>query len=152
MPRPTGAARQRRVYSGKKKRHTLKTQVATAARGEILALEAGHRGPAADKRLDEGSAIATQCPTVPQQGDLAYPGTAAVLTPQRNPRGGVLSDELRQDNRRLAAVRGHVAQGIRRLTAFRILREHSRPALGLFPMVAAAVAGLGHLARLLQTA
>jgi DDE superfamily endonuclease/Helix-turn-helix of DDE superfamily endonuclease len=151
VPRPTGEARQRRVYSGKKKRHTLKTQVATDARGEILTLDAGHRGPAADKRIYEGSPIATQFPAATKQGDLAYTGTAGVLAPHRKPRGGALSEELRQENRRLASVRVHVEHGIRRLKAFRILRENYRHALGLFPMVAAAVVGLVHLARILQT-
>jgi hypothetical protein len=62
-----------------------------------------------------------------------------------------LSDELRQENHRLASVRVHVEHGIRRLKAFRIVRENYRHALGLFPMVAAAVGGLVHLARILPT-
>ena len=81
---------------------------------------------------------------------LAYMGTAGVLMPHRKPRGGVLSEEVRQENRRLAAVRVHVEHGMRRLKAFRILRENYRHAVGLFPMVAAAVVGLVHLARILQ--
>jgi Helix-turn-helix of DDE superfamily endonuclease/DDE superfamily endonuclease len=51
--RPSVKERQKRVYSGKKKRHTLKTQIATDQDGEILTLEAGHRGPQADLKLYE---------------------------------------------------------------------------------------------------
>ena len=149
IPRPTGEARQRRVYSGKKKRHTLKTQVATDPHGELLALDAGHPGPTADKRLYEGSAVPHQFPTVPKQGDLAYVGTAGVEVPQRKPRGGQLTAEQQAANRQKASVRVHVEHGIRRLKAFRILREPYRHALGLFPMVAAVVAGLVHLNRLM---
>ena len=148
IPRPTGAARQKRVYSGKKKRHTLKTQVATDSRGELLALDAGHPGPRADKRLYEGSAVAEQFPKAVKQGALAYVGTVGVETPQRKPRGGTLTPAQRAANRQKASVRVHVEHGIRRLKAFRILRENYRHALGLFPMVAAAVAGLVHLGRL----
>jgi DDE superfamily endonuclease len=145
IPRPSGEARQRRVYSGKKKRHTLKTQVATDVRGTLLAIDAGHPGPTADKRLYERSAVAEQFPTAAKQGDLAYVGTAGVETPQRKPRGQPLSEAQRAENRRKASLRVHVEHGIRRLKAFRILREPYRHALGLFPMVVSAIAGLVHL-------
>ena len=49
--RPSLPARQKRVDSGKKKRHTLKSQVVTDTKGEILDLDPGQRGPTADKRL-----------------------------------------------------------------------------------------------------
>jgi DDE superfamily endonuclease/Helix-turn-helix of DDE superfamily endonuclease len=148
IPRPTGAVRQKRVYSGKKKRHTLKTQVATDSHGELLTLDAGHPGPTADKRIYERSAIPEQFPRTTKQGDLAYVGTAGVETPQRKPRGGALTPAQRAENRQKASVRVHVEHGIRRLKAFHILRENYRHALGLFPMVAAAIAGLVHLGRL----
>lgn len=148
IPRPSGEARQRRVYSGKKKRHTLKTQVATDVRGTLLDMEAGHPGPTADKRLYEGSTVAEHFPTATKQGDLAYVGTVGVETPQRKPRGQSLSAAQRAANRQKASVRVHVEHGIRRLKAFRILREPYRHALGLFPMVASAVMGLVQLGSL----
>jgi hypothetical protein len=148
IPRPTGEARQKRVYSGKKKRHTLKTQVATDAQGELMTVDAGHPGPSADKRLYEGSALPEQFPRAAKQGDF-YVGTAGVEVPQRKPRGGQLSDAQRAENRQQASVRVHVEHGIRRLKAFRILRDPYRHAMGLFPMVAAAVAGLVHLGRIM---
>jgi len=148
IPRPSRNERQQRVYSGKKKCHTLKTQVVTDARGELLDLDAGHRGPAADKKIYEASRVAEQFPEAAKQGDLAYLGTAGVETPQRKPRGGELSDEQRAENRALASVRVHVEHGIRRFKGFKIVRENYRHAIGLFPMVAAAVAGLVHLNRI----
>jgi DDE superfamily endonuclease/Helix-turn-helix of DDE superfamily endonuclease len=149
IPRPTGAARQKRVYSGKKKRHTLKTQVATDTQGELLTLDAGHPGPSADKRIYERSTLPEQFPRAAKQGDLAYVGTAGVEVPQRKPRGGQLSDGQRAENRQKASVRVHVEHGIRRLKAFRILREPYRHAMGLFPMVVATVTGLVHLGRIM---
>ncbi len=117
--------------------------------GALLDLEAGHPGPTADKRISDGSTVAEHFPNAAKQGDLAYLGTAGVETPQRKPRGGVLRDEQRQENRQKAAIRVHGEQGIRRLKAFRILRENYRLAFGLFPLVASAVGGLVQMGRLL---
>jgi Helix-turn-helix of DDE superfamily endonuclease len=99
---PTGAARQKRGYSGKKKRPTLKTHLATDATGEVRAIEVGHQGPAAARRSYEGGASATQFPTATKQGDLAYMDTTNVLMPHHKPRGRVVGDELWQENHRHA--------------------------------------------------
>lgn len=149
IPRPSLNERQKRVYSGKKKRHTLKTQVVSDRRGEILDVDGGHRGPAADKKIYEASAVGEQFPHTVKQADLGYLGTAGVVTPQRKPRGGELTAEQRAENRQLASVRVHVEHGIRRIKGFKIVRENYRHALGLFPMVVSAVVGLVQLNRIL---
>lgn len=148
IPRPSHKERQARLYSGKKKRHTLKTQLLTDTHGEVLDVDAGHRGPAADKKIYEAGTVATQFPQAAKQADLAYLGTAGVETPHRKPRGGQLSETQRAENRQLAAVRVHVEHGIRRVKGFRIVRENYRHAIGLFPMVVSAVVGLVHLNRI----
>jgi hypothetical protein len=148
IPRPSINERQQSVYSGKKKRHTLKTQLITDRHGEVLDVDAGHRGPAADKKIYEASTVAAQFPQVAKQADLAYLGTAGIETPRRKPRGGQLTETQRAENRRLASVRVHVEHGIRRVKGFHIVRENYRHALGLFPMVVAAVVGLVHLNRI----
>ncbi len=51
MSRQSLNDRQKRDYSGKKKQHTIKTQVITDGKGEILDIAAGHRGPKADIKL-----------------------------------------------------------------------------------------------------
>ena len=51
IPRPSLNDRQKRVYSGKKKRHTLKTQIITDHQGRILDINSGHRGPKADVKI-----------------------------------------------------------------------------------------------------
>lgn len=149
IPRPSKPERQKRVYSGKKKRHTLKTQVVTDAKGEVLEVDAGHRGPAADKTIYEASEVKAHFPRTPKQADLGYLGTDGVETPQRKPRGGALTEAQREANRHLAKVRVHVEHGIRRLKGFKIVRENYRHAMGLFPMVVSAVVGLVHLNRIL---
>ncbi len=146
--RPSLPARQKRVYSGKKKRHTLKTQVVTDATGEILDIDPGHRGPTADKRLYEQSTVEEHYPQAAKQGDLAYQGIAGVQVPHKKPRGGQLTEEQCAENRRLAAVRVHVEHGIRRIKGWRIVRDDYRIALGLFPLIASTVVGLVQLLRI----
>lgn len=149
IPRPSNNERQKRVYSGKKKRHTLKTQVVTNTQGEILDVDAGHRGPEADKKIYQASTVAEQFPQASKQGDLGYLGTDGVQTPNRKPRGGELTEAQREENKKLASVRVHVEHGIRRVKGFKIVRDNYRHAMGLFPMVVSAIVGLIHLNRIL---
>lgn len=71
-----------------------------------------------------------------------------MTTPHKKPKGGALTDEQREENQQLAAKRVHVEHGIRRLKAFRILRDEYRLATGLFPLVASAVIGLIQFSRI----
>ncbi len=136
---------QRRVYSGKKKRHTLKTQVVTHASGQIQAIDAGHRGPMSDKKVYEQSTVERQYPKAKKQGDLGDPGVAGMRVPHKKPRKGQLSPEPKEQNRQHAWARVYVEHGIRRIKAFGIVRDEYRLALGLFPMIASAVVGLAQL-------
>lgn len=149
IPRPSSQERQKRVYSGKKRRHTLKTQIVTDVTGEVLDIDAGHRGPTADKKLYEASRVAHEFPQASKQGDLGYQGTDGIEVPHKKPRGGALTPQQREENRALARVRVHVEHGIRRVKGFKIVRENYRLAMGLFPMVASVVVGLVHLNRIL---
>jgi len=146
--RPSLDAAQRRVYSGKKKRHTLKTQVVADVAGEVLDIDAGHRGPMADKRIYEQSNVEKQFPEASKQGDLAYQGVPGMLVPHKKPKGGELTPEQKEENRALSSVRVHVEHSIRRIKAWRIVREDYRLALGLYPRIASVVVGLVQLNRL----
>ncbi|HXG66867.1 MAG TPA: transposase family protein [Blastocatellia bacterium] len=149
LPRPSNKERQKRVYSGKKTCHTLKTQVVSAEKGEVLGISAGHRGPMADKRVYEASGVAEQFGDVSKQGDPGYQGTEGIQVPHKKPQGGELSDEQKEENRAQASVRVAVEHGIRRVKGVKIVREKYRLAMGLFPMVASAVVGLVQLNRIL---
>jgi hypothetical protein len=150
VPRPSKEPQQKRLYSGKKKRHTLKTQVVTDPSGEILAVDAGHRGPAADKTIYVESDVREQFPNATKQADKGYRGATDVEMPHRKPRGGELTSEQREENKQMASVRVHVEHGIRRVKAFKIVRENYRLATGLFPMVASAVVGLVQMVRIIE--
>jgi hypothetical protein len=148
VPRPSEKQKQKRLYSGKKKRHTLKTQVVTDQNGELLDIDPGHRGPMADKRLYEQSRVETKFPEADKRGDLGYIGLSTVQTPHKKPKGGELTEEQKAENRQFASARVRVEHGIRRLKGFGIVRNVYRLATGLFPMIACAAAGLVQLQRL----
>ena len=145
--RPSLPDVQQKFYSGKKKRHTIKTQILTDGRGEVLSIEPGHPGPKSDKKLYEGSRAAGQYPQAARRADLAYVGVPEMLLPHKKPRGGQLTPEQKQENRHAARARVPVEHGVRRVKAWRILRDEYRLAQGLFPLIALATVGLVHLSR-----
>ena len=155
VSRPSLPEKQRRLYSGKKKRHTLKSQIVTDAKGEVLALEPGHPGPTSDKQLYEGSAAARAYPRAARRADLGYQGVPEMLLPHKRRRGKAgekakdLTQEQKDENRWAASQRVPVEHGVRRCKAWRVLRDEFRLGTGLFPLVATATVGLVHLSRIM---
>lgn len=149
--RPSLPERQRRIYWGKKKRHTLQTQMATDQKGEIVAINAGHRGPKADLRRYEETPLPAELADKPRLGDKAYSHQdhPEITRPQKKPRGGELTDAQRLENREISAQRIYVEQAIRRVKGWRSWRDEYRLAIGLFPMVASAVVGLIQFSRII---
>ena len=154
IARPSLPTVQRQLYSGKKKRHTLKTQIITDKRGEVLTIEPGYPGPLPDKTLYEQSEAPAQYPRAARRADLAYQGVPEMLLPHKRKRGRAgekakeLTLEQKAENRHQASQRVYVEHGVRRCKAWRILRDELRLGRGLFPLVATATVGLVHLARL----
>lgn len=152
--RPSLPEKQRKFYSGKKKRHTIKTQILTDVHGEVLAIEPGHPGPLSDKKLYDKSRASKEYPRAARRADLGYVGVAEMLLPHKRKRGkaGQKGPELtaaqKAENQYAARERVPVEHGVRRVKAWRIVRDEFRLGTGLFPMVAFATVGLVHLARL----
>lgn len=144
LRRPSQQARQKRYYSGKKKRHTLKTQVATDQRGGLLCVGNTHRGPQADIKVYEADPLPSLLKDIPRLGDKAYCDQKhpEIETPHKKPKGQELSDEQKAENKQLASQRVYVEHGIRRVKGFRIVRDEYRMAVGLFGAVTSAVVGL----------
>lgn len=146
--RPSDPQKQRRLYSGKKKRHTLKSQVVTDGKGEILTASCGHRGPTAEQRIYRQSGVDEQFPQNPKQGDLGYQGLETVSVPHKKPPKGELTPEQKEENRKKAATRVRVEHAIRRIKGWRIMREDYRLEVGKFAGIAMLVIGLVQLQRL----
>ncbi len=154
VSRPSLQERQRRIYSGKKKRHTLKTQIISDQDGEVLCIDAGHRGSKADLKLYEEASHVKELEGKPRLADKAYQSKEhpEIRTPHKKPKGGELTLEQKEENKEIARQRIVVEHAIRRIKGWRIVRDQYRLALGLFPMVALAVVGLLQLSRIVRQA
>ena len=143
IPRPSVNERQKRVYSGKKKRHTLKTQIYCDQQGKILDITSGHRGPKADVKIWNETELPKPLKEKPKLGDKAYQGAdKPTITPKKKPKGGELTEEEKENNRQISQERIHVEHSIRKVKGFRIVRDEYRLAPGIFPTIVAVVVGL----------
>lgn len=125
--------KQRRSYSGKKKRHTVKHQVVVTRKrkglGEkqkvrIKAVSKAARGRVHDKKLYDRSRL--RIPKgVPKSGDSGYQGSD-LRVPKKKPRKGQLSDEEKRSNRSLAKERIVAEHGIGKMKIWRIASDRYR--------------------------
>ena len=145
IPRPSIEPKQRDFYSGKKKDHTIKTEIIINPQGDILDVDPGYRGPKSDKKLHEESEVAQQFPHATGQGDLAYKGMERFEVPHKKPREGELTAEQKEENRAFSSGRVRVEHSIRRVKAFRIVRDEYRLATGLFRRTCFCLVGLVQL-------
>jgi hypothetical protein len=126
--------RQRAYYSGKKKAHTLKTQVAVDEDGHIVDVAESRPGRWADLKVLRRSGLVGKLirAGVGALGDLAYLGLDGLspklrgATPRRKPRGRERPPEDRRYNRAFARRRIKVEHGIGRLRRFQALSAVNR--------------------------
>jgi DDE superfamily endonuclease/Helix-turn-helix of DDE superfamily endonuclease len=143
---------QREFYSGKKKRHTIKTQVvvvrrrkkpgpgAEARRVRIAAVSAAFPGRVHDKRVYDATRVVAP-PGVRRTGDTAYVGTA-LETPARRPAGGELTARQKAGNRRLSRRRIAAEHGIGKMKVWRIAADRYRNPRSRHTVMMKNVAGL----------
>lgn len=125
---------QKRYYSGKKKRHTVKSQVAVDEEtGRVVHVPPSRPGPTADLQMLAKSRLLGCLPKgVGLIGDRAYIGAGAlkpavgVLTPRRKPRGKPRPAADRRYNRAVSRRRIGVEHTIRRLRVFQALTQVNR--------------------------
>jgi hypothetical protein len=142
--------RQRAYYSGKKKAHTLKSQVAVDEdSGRIVDVSDSVPGPWADIKLLKKSRLLRRLPEgVGGIGDLAYVGIEELhpgglgTSPRRKPRGKERPPEDRKYNRAFSRRRIVVEHGIGRLRRFRAVAHVNRHPRGGHACRVRAIAGL----------
>ncbi len=149
VQRPRDRATADTYYSGKKKQHTLKSQVAVRESGRIVDVAESVRGPTADLTLLQDSGLLDRLPPeVGALGDLAYVGIAALhpaglgATPRRKPRGKPRPDADIAYNTAFARRRIVVEHTIGRLRAYQALAQTDRHHRRGHTMRVRAVAGL----------
>jgi hypothetical protein len=126
--------RQRAYYSGKKKAHTLKSQVGVDEEsGRVVDVSDSVPGPWADIKLLKKSRLLKRLPAgVGGIGDLAYVGIADLhpeglgAAPRRKPRGRERPPEDRKYNRAFSRRRIIVEHAIGRLRRFRSVAHVNR--------------------------
>jgi|SRR5262245_3032482 len=126
--------RQRAYYSGKKRAHTLKSQVAVAEDGRVVDVGESRPGPWADLKVFRRSGLAGRLARagVGALGDRAYLGSDGLVrglrgaTPRRKPRGRERPPEDRRYNRAFARRRIQVEHAIGRLRRFQALSAVNR--------------------------
>jgi len=167
--RPKDAERQRAFYSGKKKRHTVKTQIVTNGAGEIVAITPPVPGKTADIKLAEQSRVVERLPEgidayadkgyqgldkrVPSQGGTADGDAWAmetvprlrVHTPTKKPKGGTLTPEQKERNRAIGRVRMRVEHAIGRAKNWHILADRFRCHLDIYEEAFRTISGFANL-------
>jgi hypothetical protein len=155
--RPTRrpAVGQREFYSGKKRRHTIKTQVGVVRRTKppgpgpkprkvrIAAVCPSVPGKMHDKRLYDRSRVVAP-PDAKRTGDTAYIGTE-LKVPTRKPRGGELTEGQKQENRRVSRRRVVAEHGIGKMKVWRVASERYRNPVSRHTLIMKNVAGLHNL-------
>jgi hypothetical protein len=130
--RPKDPEVQQDHYSGKKRRHTLKTQVVVGPDGEIMGHSATVPGAKHDKKLYDESGVNERLnEDEAMMGDSGFQGIQkdhrAVL-PAKKPKGGELTDTQKARNRRISHYRVVVENTICQLKTFRVLAHVYRHA------------------------
>lgn len=147
---------QRAYYSGKKKRHTLKTQVVVVRRKKppgpgaekprrvrIAAVSPTFPGKVHDKKVYDATRVVGP-PGVKGTGDTGYVGTA-LETPTKKPPGGQLTARQKAGNRRVSRRRIVAEHGIGKMKVWRIAAERYRNPVNRQTLIMKNVAGLHNL-------
>lgn len=128
VPRPQDQEKQEEMYSGKKKKHTLKNALITTALCYVLFVSPSVSGKTHDKK------VADTHYTIPSGfevwQDTAYQGFAPVGVrihqPIKKPRGQELSTEQKAFNRKISRTRVRVEHAIGSIKRLRILKDECR--------------------------
>jgi DDE superfamily endonuclease/Helix-turn-helix of DDE superfamily endonuclease len=147
IQRPGTDAKQREHYSGKKKRHTLKTKYIITREGRIASASPSHPGSHHDL------AIRRDGPKLPKKvrlyGDSAYQGHDKehrnLEFPYKTPKDREPTNEEKEYNRGLSGFRVRVEHRIGRTKRFKIASERFRNPLETHHTKISIIAGLVNL-------
>lgn len=125
QPTQRPSKKQRRSYSGKKKRHTMKTEIVIQENGKIISVSKSHKGRTHDFKIRKGEKLL--CPTSTKVADSGYQGwqklQSNVSIPYKRSKKRPLTKEQRAHNRALSSFRMRVEHKIREIKVFKIMSE-----------------------------
>ncbi len=147
--RPKDTEVQKTYYSGKKRAHTLKTQVLVNQDGRPCHVSDSVPGSQHDLTLERQSQIDDQLPPqVKLMGDKGYQGLQndnperTIELPTRKPRGGELTTEQKCANQTLGATRIVVKHVLAHVKIFQVLYQVYRHARSFYNRIFRLVVGL----------
>ena len=158
-PRTRPEKKQKRYYSGKKRRHTLKNQIVAVRKRKKAGRRKGEReqrrrvriaavsptspGKVHDKKVyDESRTVLPK--GVAAYGDTGYQGTVLDTPTKRKPKKK-LTDRQRRGNRRIGRKRIAVEHAIGKMKTWRIASERFRNPTRRHTLIIKNVAGLHNL-------
>jgi hypothetical protein len=147
IPRPKNKRKRKSYYSGKKKKHTVKTQYMVNSEGTILHKTGHDRG-----RIHDYEVFKNKHPITPLQVenilDLGYLGvkndfpTVKYVLPFKKKRKSELSSEEKRHNRKHSKLRIIVEHTVSRIKKFGIMGTKFRNRLGRYDHASDIVSGL----------
>ncbi|MCC5654169.1 transposase [Nostoc sp. XA013] len=143
--RPSDQEEQQEYFSGKKKQHTLKSQVIGLPEAkDIVEVEVGARGPTADIKLFRKSQEKFD-ESQPFSGDKAYQGGKNITTPHKRKPKQELTQQQKDENKALSSNRIFIEHLIRLLKIFHIASQRFRLKLHTYEQIILTVCGLVRL-------
>jgi hypothetical protein len=147
IPRPKNKRKRKSYYSGKKKKHTVKTQYMVNSEGTILHKTGHDRG-----RIHDYEVFKNKHPITPLQVenilDLGYLGvkndfpTVKYVLPFKKKRKSELSSEEKRHNKKHSKLRIIVEHTVSRIKKFGIMGTKFRNRLGRYDHASDIVSGL----------
>lgn len=128
IPRPQDQEKQTDMYSGKKKKHTIKNAIISTALCVVLYVSPTVSGKTHDKKLTD---TAYQIPAGYELWqDTGYQGYAPsgvkIHQPMKKPRGKTLNEEQKEYNRTISKTRVRVEHSIGSIKRYRIVKDECR--------------------------
>ena len=157
IPRPKNKRRRKSYYSGKKKKHTIKTQYMVNGEGTILHKTGHKRGRIHDYEIFKNKHPITP-PQVENVFDLGYmgvkndfPTVKSVLPFRKERKKGELSDEEKKHNRKHSKLRVIVEHTVSRIKKYGIMGARFRNRLGRYDRTSDIVSGLVNFRIMMRT-
>jgi len=125
IQRPKDKKARKSYYSGKKKRHTQKTEITITTKGKIIDVSNTKEGSVHDIKIRrQGNPLP---PKAKKYGDLGYQGwqneANNVNLPHKKPKNGALTKQQKQENKEHSKIRIAVEHKFAEIKRFRILGD-----------------------------
>jgi hypothetical protein len=135
---------QKKYYSGKKKKHTIKNQIIINDKMKICSVTKSVEGKKHDKKLyDESRIYSMEKSSL--KGDLGYLGSAGITIPKKKPKKKELTEEEKNYNKEFSKERIKIEHVFGKMKIFQILAQRFRNPRQTHALIFKNIAGLYNL-------